>query len=198
VRRNQRDLSCLLLADLSLSTEAAISEELRVIDVIRDSLSLFAESLSETRDRFALYGFSSRQRHAVSMVELKRFDESFNAHIRGRIAQIKPAFYTRMGAAIRQSSALLAKEKSRERLLLILTDGKPNDNDTYEGRYGIEDTRYALSEARKMGLRPFCVTVDQTAEDYLPHIFGKHSFTIVKRPAELPRRLALLYAQLTR
>lgn len=198
VRRNQRDLSCLLLADLSLSTEASISEELRVIDVIRDSLSLFAESLSETRDRFALYGFSSRQRHAVSMVELKRFDEGFNATIRGRIAQIQPAFYTRMGAAIRQSSALLAKEKSRERLLLILTDGKPNDNDYYEGRYGIEDTRYALSEARKMGLRPFCVTVDQSAEDYLPHIFGKHSFTIVKRPAELPRRLALLYAQLTR
>ena len=198
VRRNQRDLACLLLADLSLSTEAAISEELRVIDVIRDSLSLFAESLSETRDRFALYGFNSRQRHAVNMVELKRFDENFNAGIRGRIAQIQPAFYTRMGTAIRQSSALLAKEKSRERLLLILTDGKPNDNDYYEGRYGIEDTRYALSEARKMGLRPFCVTVDQTAEDYLPHIFGKHSFTIVKRPAELPRRLALLYAQLTR
>ena len=198
VRRNQRDLSCLLLADLSLSTEAAISEELRVIDVIRDSLWLFAESLSQTRDRFALYGFSSRQRHAVSMVELKRFDESFNANIRSRIEQIKPAFYTRMGAAIRQSSALLAKEKSRERLLLILTDGKPNDNDYYEGRYGIEDTRYALGEARKQGLRPFCVTVDQTAEDYLPHIFGKHSFTIVKRPAELPRRLALLYAQLTR
>ena len=49
-----------------------------------------------------------------------------------------------------------------------------------------------------MGLRPFCVTVDHTAEDYLPRIFGKHSFTIVKRPAELPRRLALLYAQLTR
>ena len=171
VRRNQRDLSCLLLADLSLS---------------------------ETRDRFALYGFSSRPRHAVNMVELKRFDESFNANIRGRIEQIKPAFYTRMGAAIRQSSALLAKEKSRERLLLILTDGKPNDNDYYEGRYGIEDTRCALSEARKMGLRPFCVTVDHTAEDYLPHIFGKHSFTIVKRPAELPRRLALLYAQLTR
>jgi nitric oxide reductase NorD protein len=198
VRRNQRDLSCLLLADLSLSTEAAISDELRVIDVIRDSLSLFAESLSQTRDRFALYGFSSRQRHAVNMVELKRFDETFSAQIRGRIAQIQPSFYTRMGAAIRHTSALLAKEQTRERLLLILTDGKPNDNDAYEGRYGIEDTRYALSEARKAGLRPFCVTVDQSAQDYLPHIFGKHSFTIIKRPAELPRRLALLYAQLTR
>lgn len=198
VRRNQRDLSCLLLADLSLSTEAAISDELRVIDVIRDSLSLFAESLSETRDRFALYGFSSRQRHHVRMEELKRFDETFNASIRGRIDQIKPALYTRMGAAIRQSCVLLAKEKSHERVLLLLTDGKPNDNDYYEGRYGMEDTRHALHEARKLGLRPFCVTVDQNAEDYLPHIFGKHSFTIVRRPAELPRRLALLYAQLTR
>ena len=198
VRRNQRDLACLLLADLSLSTEAAIRDELRVIDVIRDSLSLFAESLSATRDRLALYGFSSRQRHAVSMVELKRFDEPFNAQIRGRIAQIRPSFYTRMGAAIRHASTLLAKEKSRERLLLLLTDGKPNDNDAYEGRYGVEDTRHALHEARKAGLRPFCVTVDQSAEDYLPHIFGKHSFTIIQRPTELPRRLALLYAQLTR
>ena len=93
VRRNQRDLSCLLLADLSLSTEAAISEQQRVIDVIRDSLWLFSESLAQTRDRFALYGFSSRQRHAVSMVELKRFDETFNAQIRGRIGQIRPAAF---------------------------------------------------------------------------------------------------------
>ena len=198
VRKNQRDLSCLLLADLSLSTDAAISDTVRVMDVIRDSLSLFAESLSQTQDRFALYGFCSRQRHDVRMVALKRFDEAFNAQTRGRIAQVQPALYTRVGAAIRQSSALLAKEKSRERLLLLVTDGKPNDNDYYDGRYGMEDTRHALQEARTMGLRPFCVTVDQTAQDYLPHIFGKHGFIIIKRPMELPRRLALLYAQLTR
>ncbi|MDE3009498.1 MAG: VWA domain-containing protein [Pseudomonadota bacterium] len=198
VRRRQRDLSCLLLADLSLSTEAAIDGELRVIDVIRDSLMLFAESLAVTRDRFALYGFSSRQRHDVRISALKRFDQAYDGEVRGRIAAIGPSFYTRMGAAIRYASEVLGKERSRERILLLLTDGKPNDSDCYEGRYGVEDTRKALVAARQKGLRPFCVTIDQTAEDYLPHIFGNKGFVIIRRPAELPRRLALLYAQLTR
>ncbi|MBV8620821.1 MAG: hypothetical protein JOY84_18295 [Curvibacter sp.] len=197
VRRQQRDLSCLLLADLSLSTEATIAKELRVIDVIRDSLLLFAESLTVTRDRFAMYGFHSRLRHDVRLSELKRFDQNYDARVRARIAEVKPAFYTRMGAAIRYASHLLGAEASRVRLLLILTDGKPNDSDEYEGRYGVEDTRHALQEARRMGLHPFCVTVDQSGQDYLPHLFGKHGYTIVQRPAELPRRLALLYAQLT-
>ena len=30
-----------------------------------------------------------------------------------------------------------------QKLLLILTDGKPNDLDQYEGRYGMEDTKHA-------------------------------------------------------
>jgi len=59
---------------------------------------------------------------------------------------------------------LLSKEASAQKLLLILTDGKPNDLDKYEGRYGIEDTRMAVLEAEKLGLRPFCVTIDEKAE----------------------------------
>jgi len=83
------------------------------------------------------------------------------------------------------------------RLLLILTDGKPNDIDHYEGRYGIEDTRAAVIEARQRGLRPFCVTIDREGEAYLPHLFGPAGFTIIRKPDELPRQLPLLYAQLT-
>jgi len=194
----ERDLACLLLADLSLSTDAYVSNHSRVIDVIRDSLLLFSEALTATGDSFALYGFSSLKRSHVRFHYIKGFDEKYSGQVRGRITAIKPGYYTRMGAAIRQASSLLVQQKKRQRLLLILTDGKPNDLDQYEGRYGIEDTRVALIEARKLGLRPFCVTIDTEASDYLPHLFGAGGYVVIRNPADLPKELPLLYAQMTR
>lgn len=194
----QRDLACLLLADLSLSTDAHASDHARVIDVIRDSLFLFSEALSATGDRFALFGFSSLKRGNVRFHHLKGFDERYDGKVRGRIAAIKPGYYTRMGAAIRHASALMVKQKSQQKLLLLLTDGKPNDLDQYEGRYGVEDTRVALMEARRLGLRPFCVTIDREANDYLPHLFGIGGYVVISDPEDLPRELPLLYAQMTR
>lgn len=192
-----RNLACLLLADLSLSTDAYVSDTARVIDVIRDSLFLFSEALAAAGDDFALYGFSSLRRNQVRFHQLKTFAEPYAAGIRGRIAAIKPGYYTRMGSAIRHAGALLARQGSARKLLLLLTDGKPNDLDRYEGRYGIEDTRAALHEARRLGLRPFCVTIDQDANAYLPHLFGANGFAVIHRSAQLPQALPLLYARLT-
>lgn len=194
----ERDLACLLLADLSLSTDAYVSNHTRVIDVIRDSLLLFSEALTATGDSFALYGFSSLKRSHVRFHYIKGFEEKYGGQVRGRITAIKPGYYTRMGAAIRQASSLLVQQKKRQRLLLILTDGKPNDLDQYEGRYGIEDTRVALLEAKKLGLRPFCVTIDTEASDYLPHLFGAGGYVVIRNPEDLPKELPLLYAQMTR
>jgi nitric oxide reductase NorD protein len=192
-----RDLACLLLADLSLSTDAYVSDQARVIDVIRDTLFLFSEALSATGDRFALYGFSSLKRENIRFHILKEFERKYNDEVRGRIAAIKPGFYTRMGAAIRHASQLLAKQSATQRLLLILTDGKPNDLDQYEGRYGVEDTRVAIHEARQLGLRPFCVTIDEKGSSYLPHLFGVNGYVVIRKPSELPKELPMLYAQLT-
>ena len=197
LRVGARDLACLLLADLSLSTDTWVNNHLRVIDVIRDSLFLFAESLSTTGDQFAMYGFSSRKRDPVRVNQLKTFDEIYSRTVRGRIDAIKPGYYTRMGAAIRHTSNILKDRPAGRRLLLILTDGKPNDLDKYEGRYGIEDTRRAIHEARQMGLQPFCVTIDAQANDYLPHLFGTGSYVVIHKPSQLPRELPLLYAKLT-
>ena len=197
IRNLSRDLSCLLLADLSLSTDAHINNNARVIDVIRDSLYLFSEALTATGDRFALHGFSSRNRNHIRFYNIKGFDDTYNNDIRGHIDAICPGYYTRMGAAIRHATQLLAKEASSQKLLLILTDGKPNDLDKYEGRYGIEDTRMAVLEAEKLGLRPFCITIDEQAEDYLPYIFGSRSYVLIHNAEELPRKLPLLYLRLT-
>lgn len=192
-----RDMACLLLADLSLSTDSYVNNNDRVIDVIRDSLLLFAEALSASGDQFAMYGFSSRYREHIRFHTLKTFNETHNNITRGRINVIKPGYYTRMGAAIRQSSEILSKQSASQQLLLILTDGKPNDLDLYDGRYGIEDTRMALIEARRKGLQPFCITIDEEGVDYLPYMFGTENYVVIRKPSELPRELPLLYAQLT-
>ena len=195
--RCERDLACLLLADLSMSTDAWISDTHRIVDVIRDSLLLFSEALSATGDRFGIYGFSSLRRQNIRFHLLKDFNGRYNAAARGRILAIKPGFYTRMGAAIRQAANILYEQPASRRLLLIITDGKPNDLDLYDSRYGIEDTRMAVFEARRMGLTPFCVTIDREAGAYLPYLFGPAGFCVIRKPEELPRRLPMLYAQLT-
>jgi nitric oxide reductase NorD protein len=185
------------LADLSLSTDAYVDDRARVIDVIRDSLFLFAEALTATGDRFGVFGFSSRRRDPVRVHTLKAFDEPYGPAVRGRINAIKPGYYTRMGAGIRHAANLLAAQPAGRRLLLLVSDGKPNDLDRYEGRFGIEDTRQAIAAARRQGLTPFCVTIDERGNDYLPHLFGAGGYVVIRRPAELPAQLPLLYARLT-
>lgn len=193
----QRDMACLLLADLSMSTEAGLNAGQRVIDVIRDTMVLFGEAMSGTKDPFAIYGFSSIRNKQVRYQLLKNFDEPYGDEARGRLLAVKPGFYTRMGAAIRQSSAILKQQKSQQRLLLILSDGKPNDLDRYEGRYGIEDTRQSVLEAKKLGLQPFCVTIDAKGNEYLPYLFGDQGYAVIGDIDRLPLLLPQLYLNLT-
>ena len=196
--RGERSLATLLLADLSLSTDAYVNNDARVIDVIRESLFVFGEALAGTGDAFSMLGFSSVKRGHVRMQHLLGFDEPWNAAAQARVGAIKPGYYTRMGAALRLATKRLAARPERQRLLLLLTDGKPNDIDVYEGRWGLEDTRHAVLEARAAGLLPFCLSIDEEAHDYLPHLFGRRGWARVQRPAELPTRLAAVYASLTR
>lgn len=194
---NNRDISCLLLADLSMSTDAHIDNDNRVIDVVQDSMLLFGEALNSIGDSFAMYGFSSVRRTHVRFSMLKNFNEPYSDHVRGRVQSIRPGFYTRMGAAIRQATKIIHEQKNSQKLMLILTDGKPNDIDHYEGRFGIEDTRQAIKEAHKLGIKPFCITIDVEADSYLPYLFGSDGYTLILRPDQLPMRLPQLYHQLT-
>ena len=196
--KSERSLSTLLLADLSLSTDAYATSDARVIDVIRDALYVFGEALSATGDPFAMWGFSSVRRQHVRLQHLKSFDEPWNTLTQARVGAIKPGYYTRMGAAIRYATLQLSKRPERRRLLMLLTDGKPNDLDIYEGRYGIEDTRQAIHEAHAAGLSPFCVTIDESAHDYLPLLFGRQGYALVHRPQDLVNRLTQAWATLAR
>ncbi|TAK94375.1 MAG: VWA domain-containing protein, partial [Aquabacterium sp.] len=196
-QRSERSLATLLLADLSLSTDAWASQDARVIDVIRDALYVFGQAMDGLGDPFEMLGFSSVKRHNVRVHALKRFDESWGAVTRDRVGAIKPGYYTRMGAAIRYATKALSNRPEKQRLLLLLTDGKPNDLDHYEGRFGLEDTRHAVQAAKSAGLLPFCITIDEEAADYLPYLFGQHGYALVHKPNELVSRLTQIVGQLS-
>ncbi|HTN33282.1 MAG TPA: VWA domain-containing protein [Marinobacter sp.] len=196
-QQTRRDLACLVLADISLSTETYINNHHTVIDVVKDGLQLLSEALQASQDPFALFAFSSRRRDHVRFHHIKGFDEAYTGTIRGRIQALAPGYYTRMGAAIRQATKQLQQRHEHQKILLLLTDGKPNDLDLYEGRYGVEDTRMAVQEAHRAGLTPFCVTIDSEANEYLPYVFGTSNFVVIHDPAQLPLQLPKLYLNLT-
>ena len=196
--RKTRDMATLLLADISLSTEGGITQDIRIIDVIKDSLMVFSEALQKLEDTFAIYTFSSLQNKKVYFNIIKNFKDNYDALIRGRIESIKPQYYTRMGAAIREATKILEKQQSTNKLLLIISDGKPNDEDRYDGRYGIEDTKKALEEVKKKGITPFCITIDLDAKEYLSYLFGRNGYAIVRDGQKLPKVLTEVYINLTK
>lgn len=196
--KKTRDIATLILADVSLSTEGGITQDTRIIDVIKDALMVFSEALERLDDKFAIYSFSSLQNKKVYFTIIKNFKDKYDELIRGRIDSMQPFYYTRLGAAIRESAKILEKQSAKNKLLLIISDGKPNDEDRYDGRYGIEDTKKAIEEVKKKGITPFCITVDSQGREYLSYLFGKNGFAIVKDGLKLPKVIPEIYINLTK
>ena len=189
--KRERDVAVAFLVDVSGSTDGWVNR------VEREALVLLCEALERLGDRYAIYGFSGFTHRRCELYPVKRFDEPYDATVRGRIGALRPRDYTRMGAAIRHLTGVLGTVEARTRLLVALTDGRPDDQDGYRGPYGIEDTRKALLEARAAGIHPFCITLDTEALDYLPHMYGPTGFTVVDRIERLPFKVADIYRRLT-
>ncbi len=197
-RHARRALAVSLLVDVSASTDAWVSIGQRIVDVEKDALLIVCEALEALGDRYAILTFSGRGSADVSVVPIKRFDERGRKAVHQRIAALDSERYTRMGAAIRHLTASLCAEEADRRLLLVLSDGKPNDEDAYEGAYGVEDTRQAVAEARRQGLIVFCLTVDRAAPRYAARVFGRSGFAVLRRAEQLPAVVVDVLRQLLR
>lgn len=189
--KDRRDIATALLVDVSGSTNGW------VIDTEKAAMVLFSEALNSIKDRFAIYAFSSKTRANCSFYVVKDFSEGFDDIVKKRIANLNSGDYTRMGAPIRHLTKILEKIEARKKLMITLSDGKPEDYDEYKGEYGIEDTRMALTEAKAKGIIPFCITIDKEGENYLPRMYGEANYTIIDDIEKLPSRLPLIYKKLT-
>lgn len=194
-RSQGRDLAVSILLDASRSTETYVAGR-QVIDIAREALLALAWGLDACGDDTAIDVFSSRRRDRVFVQSCKGFDEPMGAAVEARIAALRPGHYTRLGAALRHVSARLAERPRQRRLLLVLTDGKPNDIDHYEGRYGIEDTHMAVREARRRAQSVFGVTIDAKSQATFSRIFGKGGYVVIPDPEKLVAALPHLYRHL--
>jgi nitric oxide reductase NorD protein len=189
--KHDRNIAVMFMVDMSGSTKGWINE------AERESLVMLCEALEVLGDRYAIYGFSGMTRKRCELYRIKRFDEPYGEEVEKRIAGIQPKDYTRMGVTIRHLTKLLNEVEARTKLLITLSDGKPDDYDGYRGDYGIEDTRQALIEAHRCGIHPFCITIDSEARDYLPHLYGAVNWTLVEDVKKLPLKVSDIYRRLT-
>ncbi len=191
--RAERNIAVAFMVDMSGSTRGWINE------AEREALLLLCEALERLGDRYAIYGFSGVTRKRCELFRIKTFAESYGDEVKARISGIRAQEYTRMGFAIRHLSKLLNEVDAATKILITLSDGRPDDYfDGYRGQYGIEDTRMALLEARRSGVHPFCITIDREARDYLPHMYGAARYIILDDVRQLPFKVSDIYRRLTR
>jgi nitric oxide reductase activation protein len=196
--KRDRDVSTAFLVDMSSSTDRKIDGRKRIIDIEKEALLLMCEALEAIRDEYAIYGFSGSGREDCQFYVVKELGERYDDRVKGRIGGIYARQKTRMGPALRHATRRLAAADSNVKLMILLTDGKPYDSDTYQDNtYAQEDTKMALREARREKIHLFCVTVDREGADYLPHMYSDANFVVVDDVRTLPQKLPQLYRRLT-
>jgi nitric oxide reductase NorD protein len=196
--KRDRDVTTAFVVDMSSSTDRKIDGRKRIIDIEKEALLLMCEALEAIRDEYAIYGFSGSGREDCEFYVVKELGERYDDRVKGRIGGIYARQKTRMGPAIRHATRRLAAADSNVKLMILLTDGKPYDSDTYQDNaYAQEDTKMALREARREKIHLFCVTVDREGADYLPHMYSDANFVVVDDVRTLPQKLPQLYRRLT-
>jgi nitric oxide reductase NorD protein len=193
-RKKEKDVSILLLMDISLSSDSYAAGN-RVIDVEKQTAILFGEILNEYNIDFSIHGFYSKTRNYLSYLTVKAFDEQWS-EARHKVGGLQPQGYTRIGPALRHSGAILRGRESKNKWLILLSDGKPNDYDRYEGKYGINDVKQALRELDQQQINSYALAIEANARYYLPQMFGNDHYQIVSSPGELIKSLVKLYERI--
>lgn len=196
--KQERDVTVQLLVDLSRSTaNPVVGGQESVLDVAKQALVLFCEALQVVGDTYAIAGFSGTGRHSVDYFRIKDFETPLDPVVQARISALRPQRSTRMGAAIRHATAQLAAAPSRVRLLIVVSDGFPNDLG-YKAEYAIADTRRAVQEARTRSVHVKAITVNIGSDPRLDDLYGRMHHHVIGDVRELPDKLLRLYGTLTR
>jgi len=229
--RHERDLAIALLVDMSGSTGHRLPEkrsssmpgdaedeplwltrprarwtpaapQRRIIDVARDAVGLLCDAMHALGDRHAVFAFSGQGREHVEFAIVKPFDEAWSARTAAALAAVQPRGYTRTGAAVRHALAHLRTERARRKILIVVSDGYPQDDD-YGPRddtleYALQDTAHALREAERAGVSTFNISIDSGDTDYLKRMCPRSHYWVVSDVESLPERMQSAYRLLAR
>jgi len=175
--RVKPELSVMILMDASSSTAIPLSDGRTVFDEQRSTATALIDSMAATGLSTAWWTFRSQGRHAVSIEQVKNFDQPADYDMHARAAALRPSGFTRLGAAVRHAAkAIDAQAGAGHRLLIVLSDGVAFDHG-YEGNYADRDARMALWEAhnRKIGCVGLSVGVTQD-DTRLRDTFGAQQY----------------------
>ena len=193
-RKKEKNLSILLLLDISLSSDSYAAGN-RVIDVEKQVSILFGEILNEFNIDFSIDSFYSKTRNFSTYLTVKDFDENW-AIAKNKVGAIEPSGYTRIGAALRHAGARLDTRTTKNKWIILISDGKPNDYDKYEGKYGINDVKQALRELNQRDINSYALAIEAQAKYYLPQMFGQNHYQILTTPTELLQSMVKLYEKI--
>ncbi|MBF4471018.1 nitric oxide reductase activation protein NorD [Flavobacterium sp. HJJ] len=193
-RKKEKDLSILILLDISLSSDGYASGN-RVIDVEKEVSILFGEILNEFQIDFSIDSFYSKTRNYSTYLTIKDFDENWNV-AKHKVGAVEPSGYTRIGSALRHAGVRLHKRNTKNKWVILISDGKPNDYDKYEGKYGINDVKQALRELNSKNINSYALAIEAEAKYYLPQMFGQNHYQILTTPVELLQSLVKLYEKI--
>lgn len=198
-KRNVRDLAVMVLLDMSESANDKVrGQEYSIMDLTRSATVLLSDALDRIGDPFALHGFCSDGRHDVHYYRFKDFEQPYNDVVKARLAGMKGAYSTRMGAALRHAGMYLGQQPKNKKILFVITDGEPADNDTRDPQYLRHDAKRAVEELARNGVTTYALSLDPHADQYVSRIFGMSHFTVLDKVERLPEKLPMLYMGLTR
>lgn len=198
-KRNVRDLAVMVLLDMSESSNDKVrGQDYSIMDLTRSATVLLADALDRIGDPFALHGFCSDGRHDVHYYRFKDFDKPYNDLVKARLAGLKGSYSTRMGAALRHAGEQLKLQPKSKKVLFVITDGEPADNDVRDPQYLRFDTKRAVEELQREGITTYALSLDPHADQYVSRIFGAKNFTVLDQVERLPEKLPMLYMGLTR
>lgn len=196
-KQQERELALLVLLDLSESMNDKVIPQHTLLDLTLDASIVLFGVLDALGHPYALHGFNSNTRNQVNYVKFKEFESAVPLNI-AELESAKAEYSTRLGAGLRHAFQSIRQRPERHKLIMVITDGQPSDIDVHDARYLIEDASYAVREIENTGCRTFCLSLDQSADDYAGKIFRTGHYAIVDHPQKLTQTLTRFYLKLFR
>ncbi|MCB1147198.1 MAG: VWA domain-containing protein [Leptospiraceae bacterium] len=174
------DIVLSFVIDTSLSTDS-FADGLRILDIEKESIIIFCEALNSIGVPFQIAAFSSRTRIQNRYVIIKEEYQKWQS-VRDKIGSLQPVGYTRIGPPLRHATELLKDSRARKRWIILLTDGRPNDYDKYEGRYGEEDVKQAIREMNTQGIQLYTLAIAAGTRPTIPRMMAASHYRVFSHP----------------